>query len=89
MRLARGTNLGALAGAPFAVKSLFDIAGLPTRADSKINRDRPPSKADATMIAHLEAAGAVPMGALNMDEFAYDFTGRNVDDGSFRNPHDL
>jgi 1-carboxybiuret hydrolase len=36
---ARGEALGPLAGAPFAAKNLFDIAGLPTRAGSKINRD--------------------------------------------------
>ena len=86
---ARGASLGPLAGAPFAVKNLFDIRGVPTRAGSKINRDRPPPKADATVIARLEAAGAVLMGALNMGEFAYDFTGRNIHDGPSRNPHDL
>jgi 1-carboxybiuret hydrolase len=86
---ARGTSLGPLAGAPFAVKNLFDVDGLPTRAGSKINRDRPPAKADATMITRLEAAGAILIGALNMGEFAYDFTGENAHDGPSRNPHDL
>ena len=86
---ARGESLGPLAGAPFAVKNLFDIEGLPTRAGSKINRDRAPAKADATGIARLEAAGAVLIGALNMGEFAYDFTGENSHDGPSRNPHDL
>jgi 1-carboxybiuret hydrolase len=86
---ARGTSLGPLAGAPFAVKNLFDVDGRPTRAGSKINRDRPPAKADATMIARLEAAGAILIGALNMGEFAYDFTGENAHDGPSRNPHDL
>jgi 1-carboxybiuret hydrolase len=86
---ALGTSLGPLAGAPFAVKNLFDVDGLPTRAGSKINRDRPPAKADATMIARLEAAGAILIGALNMGEFAYDFTGENAHDGPSRNPHDL
>ena len=37
---AKGDPLGPLAGAPFAVKNLFDVAGLPTRAGSKINRER-------------------------------------------------
>ncbi len=86
---ARGESLGPLAGAPFAVKNLFDVQGLPTRAGSKINRDRPPAKTDATMVARLEAAGGVLMGALNMGEFAYDFTGENAHDGPSRNPHDL
>ena len=86
---AEGGKPGALAGVPFAVKNLFDIAGLPTLAGSKINRDRPPAARDATLIARLEAQGAVLVGALNMGEYAYDFTGENVHDGPSRNPHDI
>ena len=48
----------------------------------------PPAR-DATLIERLEAAGAVLVGALNMGEYAYDFTGENVHDGASRNPHDL
>ncbi len=80
---------GPLAGVPFAVKNLFDIAGLPTRAGSKINRSHPPAEADATLITRLEAQGAILVGALNMGEYAYDFTGENCHDGPSRNPHDL
>ncbi len=78
-----------LAGVPFAVKNLFDIAGLATVAGSKINRARPPAQKDSPLIERLEAAGAVLVGALNMGEYAYDFTGENVHDGPSRNPHDL
>jgi len=78
-----------LAGVPFAVKNLFDIAGLPTVAGSKINRADPPASRDSPLIERLEAAGAVLVGALNMGEYAYDFTGENVHDGPSRNPHDL
>ena len=78
-----------LAGVPFGAKNLFDIAGLRTRAGSKINRENQPAKADAALIAKLEAAGAVCVGALNMGEYAYDFTGENTHDGPSRNPHDL
>jgi 1-carboxybiuret hydrolase len=85
---AEGRPLGPLAGVPFAVKNLFDVAGLPTLAGSKINRNRPPAKRDATLIERLEAAGAVLVGALNMGEYAYDFTGENVHQGPSRNPHD-
>src|SRR4051812_44039655 len=81
--------LGPLAGVPFAVKNLFDVEGLPTLAGSKINRDRASAARDATLIARLEAQGAVLVGALNMGEYAYDFTGENVHDGASRNPHDL
>lgn len=86
--LAAGKSCGPLAGVPFAVKNLFDVKGLPTRAGSKINRDRPPSRRDATLIERMEAAGAVLIGALNMGEYAYDFTGENIHDGPSRNPHD-
>jgi 1-carboxybiuret hydrolase len=86
--IAAGKPVGPLAGVPFAVKNLFDVAGLPTRAGSKINRDLPPASRDATLIERLEAAGAVLVGALNMGEYAYDFTGENIHDGPSRNPHD-
>jgi AtzE family amidohydrolase len=78
-----------LAGVPFAVKNLFDIEGLPTVAGSKINRAYPPAKKDSPLIERLEAAGAVLLGALNMGEYAYDFTGENIHDGPSRNPHDV
>ena len=86
---ARGETMGPLAGAPFAVKNLFDLAGVTTRAGSKINRDNPPAAQDSTLVQRLEAAGAICVGALNMGEYAYDFTGENVHDGPSRNPHDL
>ena len=77
-----------LAGVPFAVKNLFDVAGLATVAGSKINRARAKATRDSPLIEKLEAAGAVLVGALNMGEYAYDFTGENVHDGPSRNPHD-
>ena len=86
--IAAGKNVGPLAGVPFAVKNLFDVKGISTRAGSKINRDLPKAARDATLIERMEAAGAVLVGALNMGEYAYDFTGENVHDGPSRNPHD-
>src|SRR5215213_2536833 len=86
--IAAGQKVGPLAGVPFAVKNLFDVKGLSTRAGSKINRDLAPSPRDATLIERMEARGAVLVGALNMGEYAYDFTGENVHDGPSRNPHD-
>src|SRR5437764_9940989 len=87
--IATGKNPGPLAGVPFAVKNLFDVQGLPTRAGSKINRELKPSPRDAILIERMEAAGAVLVGALNMGEYAYDFTGENIHDGPSRNPHDI
>ncbi|KNY23401.1 AtzE family amidohydrolase [Methylobacterium sp. ARG-1] len=87
--IGRGEPAGPLAGVPFAVKNLIDVAGLPTRAGSKINRDRPPAMRDGTVVRRLEAVGAILVGALNMGEYAYDFTGENVHDGDAHNPHAL
>ncbi|WP_291296707.1 AtzE family amidohydrolase [Elioraea sp.] len=87
--IAVGGDPGPLAGVPYAVKNLFDVTGLPTRAGSRIGRDNPPATEDATAITRLDAAGAVLVGALNMGEYAYDFTGENAHDGPSRNPHDV
>jgi len=87
--LAAGQPVGPLAGVPFAVKNLFDIEGLPTLAGSKIRRDATPPTRDATLVQRLEAAGAILVGALNMDEFAYGFVTENAHDGPTHNPHDL
>ena len=89
MARAKAGPSGPLAGVPFAVKNLFDVAGLPTRAGSAINRERPAAAADATLVTRMEAAGAILVGCLNMGEYAYDFTGENLHDGPSRNPHDL
>jgi len=78
-----------LLGVPFAVKNLFDVAGLATLAGSKIEREAPPARADALLVQRLEAAGAVLVGALNMDEYAYGFTTENSHEGACHNPHDL
>src|SRR5882724_6804417 len=83
-----GLHRGPLVGVPFAVKNLFDIAGLPTRAGSKINNDNPPAARDGALVRRLEEAGAILVGGLNMGEYAYDFTGENAHYGPSRNPRD-
>lgn len=84
-----GRELAPLAGVPFAVKDLYDVEGLTTFAGSKINRDHPPAERNSPLIERLEAAGAILVGALNMGEYAYDFTGENIHYGNALNPHDL
>ncbi len=88
-KIANGLDPGPLAGVPYAVKNLFDIKDVVTRAGSKINRDNPAARRDSTLIARLDTAGALLVGALNMGEYAYDFTGENAHDGPSRNPHAL
>ncbi|NEZ65515.1 AtzE family amidohydrolase [Leptolyngbyaceae cyanobacterium CCMR0082] len=86
---AAGEPVGPLAGVPFAVKNLFDIAGTVTLAGSKINQANLPATQDATAVARLKAAGAILVGALNMDEYAYGFVTVNEHYGATPNPHDL
>jgi amidase/aspartyl-tRNA(Asn)/glutamyl-tRNA(Gln) amidotransferase subunit A len=88
-RRAAGEALPPLAGLPYAVKNLFDIRGLTTLAGSKVNRGQPPAQEDAVLVQRLQAAGAVLLGGLNMDEYAYGFTTENTHYGPTRNPHDL
>ena len=87
--IASGTEPGILAGVPFAVKDLFDIQGLTTLAGSKINVDNPPAATDAHAVTALKQAGAILVGALNMDEYAYGFVTENSHYGATRNPQDL
>lgn len=86
---ASGAALPPLAGVPYAVKNLFDVQGEVTLAGSKVNRGLPPAAEDAFLVARMRAAGAVLLGALNMDEYAYGFTTENTHYGPCRNPHDL
>lgn len=86
--VAEGKDPGPLAGVPFGVKDLFDVAGLSTLAGSKIQLDAAPAERDASAIAFLESSGAVLCATQRMDEFAYGFTTENAHYGATSNPHD-
>ncbi|MCE2566046.1 AtzE family amidohydrolase [Komagataeibacter sp. FNDCF1] len=86
--VAAGRDPGPLAGVPFGVKDLFDVCGEVTTAGSIVLRDNLPATQDATVVARLRAAGAVPVATLNMDEFAYGFSTENAHTGTTCNPHD-
>lgn len=84
-----GQPLPPLAGVPYAVKNLFDVAGERTLAGASLFSDRPPAAHDAWAVARLSQAGALLSGMLNMDAYAYGFTTENSHYGATRNPHDL
>jgi oxamate carbamoyltransferase len=88
-RLGQGDALAPLAGVPFAVKNLFDIAGVTTLAGAKLFSETPPASADAFAVQQLQLSGALLAGALNMDAYAYGFTTENSHYGATRNPRDL
>jgi AtzE family amidohydrolase len=85
---AAGKTLPPLAGVPFAVKNLFDVEGMVTLAGAKINAANAPAAADATIVARMSRAGAILVGALNMEELAYGFLTENHHYGITRNPRD-
>ena len=83
-----GAPLGALHGVPVAIKDNICTTGVPTTAASIILRGYVPPY-DATVVARLEAAGAVVMGKTNLDEFAMGSSTENSALGSTKNPWDL
>ena len=87
-RLRVGIPLGPLDGTIVSVKDLFDVAGEPTRAGSKILADAPPAPADAPAVHRLRAAGCVIVAKTNMAEFAFTGIGLNPHYGTPGNPAD-
>lgn len=87
-RARAGMTLGALDGAIVSIKDLFDVAGEPTRAGSKILANAPPAAADAPVVRRLRAAGGVIVAKTNMSEFAFSGIGLNPHFGTPGNPAD-
>src|ERR1700726_962919 len=88
-RAARGPSLGPFDGTIVSIKDLFDVAGEPTRAGSKVlAEEAAPAKADATVVQRLRAAGAVIVAKTNMTEFAFSGIGANPHFGTPGNPRD-
>jgi aspartyl-tRNA(Asn)/glutamyl-tRNA(Gln) amidotransferase subunit A len=79
---------GRYAGIPIALKDLFDIAGEPTPAGSTVLADAPPAKANAPVVARMLAAGFIPVGRVNMTEFAFSGLGINPHYGTPTSPWD-
>ena len=76
-----------LGGVPIAIKDVISVAGQPCGCASHI-LDGYVAPYDATCIARLRAAGAIPFGRLNMDEFAMGSSTENSSKGITRNPWD-
>ena len=85
----RGETLPPLAGIPYAIKNLFDVAGHTTLAGASLFSDRPAARADAFAVDKLRRSGALLSGMLNMDAYAYGFTTENSHYGATHNPRDL
>jgi aspartyl-tRNA(Asn)/glutamyl-tRNA(Gln) amidotransferase subunit A len=82
-----GARLGPLDGVPLAWKDLYDSAGTPTTAGSRLLADRVPTE-DAAVLARATRAGMVCLGKTNMTEFAFSGLGINPSFGTPANPFD-
>ena len=71
------TPISRLAGLPFSVKDLFDVAGQPTRAGSQVLAGSAPAQSDSPAVARLKAAGGAMIGRTHMVEFAFSGVGTN------------
>lgn len=87
-RIAKGENVGALAGVPFGIKEMLCTKGITTTAGSKILSNFVPPY-DATVVARLKQAGVVIVGKLNQDEFAMGSSNETSFHGNVKNPWDL
>jgi aspartyl-tRNA(Asn)/glutamyl-tRNA(Gln) amidotransferase subunit A len=85
----RGDALPPLAGIPYAVKNLFDVAGHSTLAGASLFSERAVARDDAWAVSKLRQSGALLSGMLNMDAYAYGFTTENTHYGATHNPRDL
>ncbi|MEK7873849.1 MAG: amidase, partial [Chloroflexota bacterium] len=82
-----GHYKGPLHGVPFALKDLFQTAGVRTTAGSRVLAQFVPDR-DATVVSRLREAGAVLLGKLGMHEFAFGVTNVNPHYGATHNPWD-
>lgn len=88
--LAKNVDLSLpLGGIPIAIKDNINIEGQPCSCASNILSDSYISPYDATVITKLKAAGAIPLGKVNLDEFAMGSTTSNSAIKRTNNPHDL
>ncbi|HEY1411871.1 MAG TPA: amidase, partial [Rhodopila sp.] len=83
-----GRAPGRYAGIPIALKDLFDVAGEPTPAGSIVLADAPAAAANAPVVARMLAAGFIPVGRVNMTEFAFSGLGINPHYGTPSSPWD-
>ncbi len=77
-----------LGGIPIAIKDNINVKGQPCTCGSKFLDGAYQSPYDATVIQKLRSAGAIPVGRLNMDEFAMGSTTESSALGKTTNPHD-
>jgi amidase len=80
---------GPLAGVPFSVKDSIEVAGTVCSAGTLGYSNNAPSKHDATLVARLRAAGAIPIARTNLPDLLFAFESDNLIFGRTNNPYNL
>jgi amidase len=88
-RRADGTMLSPLDGVPFSVKDSIEVAGTVCSAGTLGLGHAPASRADATLVARLRGAGAIPIARTNLPDLLFAFESDNLIHGRTNNPYDL
>lgn len=86
---ARGEELGPLAGVPFSIKDSIEVEGTVCTAGTLGLRSSPASLQDATVVARLRAAGAIPIARTNLPDLLFAFESDNLLRGRTNNPYDF
>ena len=86
--LARGAPTGPLCGVPFSIKDSIELAGTVCTAGTLGRLAAPPSTEDATLVARLRSAGAIPVARTNLPDLLFAFESDNLLFGATGNPYD-
>src|SRR5579863_3342944 len=86
---ARGNPLPRLAGVPFSVKDSIEVEGTVCTAGTLGRKSAAPSIRDATVVARLRAAGAIPIARTNLPDLLFAFESDNLIRGRTNNPYDF
>ena len=86
--LAREADAGPLCGVPFSIKDSIELAGTVSTAGTLGRRNAPPSTEDATLVARLRQAGAIPIARTNLPDLLFAFESDNLLFGATCNPYD-
>ena len=89
LEAARTANAGPLCGVPFSIKDSIEVAGAVCTAGTLGRRGTAPSTEDATLVARLRQAGAIPIARTNLPDLLFAFESDNLLFGATCNPYDL
>jgi amidase len=88
-KLARGEPCGPLHGVPISIKDSIDVRGTKCTAGTLGRKNATPAAQDATLVARLRAAGAIPIAKTNLPDLLFAFESDNLIYGRTNNPYDL